>query len=60
VLNADGSLYARNVTTMLVTLNSAGDEFKGSYTTDQLIGAATKTVSSGTVSGQLIPHVPLP
>jgi len=60
VLNADGSLYARNITTMLVTLNSAGDQFKGSYTTDQVIGASTKVVSSGTVSGQLIPHVPLP
>ena len=60
VLNADGSLYARNVTTMLVALNTKGDRFAGSYTTDQVIGTSTTTVSSGTVSGQLIPHVPLP
>jgi hypothetical protein len=60
VLNADGSLFARNITTMFLTENSKGNEFKGSYTTDQEAGGATKTVSSGTVSGQLIPHVPLP
>jgi len=60
VLNADGSLYARNVTAMFVTLNSKGNRFTGSYTTDQLIGGVTKTLSNGTVSGQLIPHVPLP
>lgn len=60
VLNADGSLYARNVTTMFLTLNTKGNQFAGSYTTDQLIGGVTKVLSSGTVSGQLIPHVPLP
>jgi hypothetical protein len=60
VLNADGSLYARNVTTMLIALNTKGNQFSGSYTTDQVIGGVTKTLSNGTVNGQLIPHVPLP
>jgi hypothetical protein len=60
VLDADGSLYARNVTSMFLTLNSTGNHFTGAYTTDQEIGGVTKTLSNGTVSGQLIPHVPLP
>jgi hypothetical protein len=60
VLNTDGSLFARNITTMFVTLNTKGNQFTGSYTTDQEIGSITKTLSAGTVSGQLIPHVPLP
>ena len=60
VLNTDGSLFARNVTAMFLTLNTKGDQFKGTYTRDQVIGSVTTTVSSGTVSGHLIPHVPLP
>jgi hypothetical protein len=60
VLNPDGSLYARNITSMFLTENSNGNQFAGSYTTDQEMGGATKTLSSGTVKGQLIPHVPLP
>jgi len=60
VLNADGSLYARNVTTMFLKLNTKGNQFAGTYTTDQEIDGVTKTVSSGAVSGQLIPHIPLP
>jgi hypothetical protein len=60
VLNTDGSLYGRNVTTMLVSLNSKGNQFSGSYTTTQEVGTITRILSSGTVSGLLIPHVPLP
>jgi len=60
VLNPDGSLNARNVTTMFLRLNTKGNQFSGSYTTNQESGGSTKTLSSGTVSGQLIPHVPLP
>jgi len=60
VLDPDGSLFARNITTMLLTMNSTGDQFSGTYETDQEIGTTTKTLSKGTVSGQLIPHVPLP
>jgi len=60
VLNADGSLFARNVTTMFLTLNTAGNQFTGTYTTDQVIGSITRVLSKGTVKGQLIPHIPLP
>lgn len=60
VLNTDGSLYARNVTTMFLTLNAKGNQFTGSYATNQVAGGITKILSSGAVSGQLIPHVPLP
>jgi hypothetical protein len=41
-------------------LNNKGNQFSGSYTTDQAIGTVTKVLSTGTVSGTLIPHVPLP
>jgi hypothetical protein len=60
VLDADGALYARNVTTMFLTLNATGSMFTGAYTTVQAIGTLTRVLSSGTVTGQLIPHVPLP
>src|ERR1019366_5943007 len=60
ILNTDGSLFARNVTTMFLALNAKGNQFSGSYTTDQVMGGNTKILSTGTVSGQLIPHVPLP
>jgi hypothetical protein len=60
VLNLDGSLFARNVTTMFLSLNAKGNQFAGSYTTIQELGGSTKTLSTGTVSGVLIPHVPLP
>jgi hypothetical protein len=60
LFEADGALYAKNVTTMFVSLNATGDAFTGTYTTDQLMGGTTKKLSSGTVSGQLIPHIPLP
>jgi hypothetical protein len=45
---------------MFLSMNTKGNQFGGSYTTDQEAGGTTKTLSSGTVSGQLIPHVPLP
>jgi hypothetical protein len=60
VLNPDGSLLGRNITTMLLALNSTGDQFSGTYKTDEVIGSVTTVVSSGTVSGTLIPHVPVP
>ncbi|MGO4883297.1 MAG: hypothetical protein ACLP59_21125 [Bryobacteraceae bacterium] len=60
VLNPDGSLFGRNVTTMLVALSNSGKSFSGSYTTDQIAGGTTTIISSGTVSGNLIPHIPLP
>lgn len=60
-LQADGALYAKNITTMVVTLNTAGNQFTGSYQTVQALPAGTtKVLASGKVSGQLIPHNPLP
>lgn len=60
VLESDGSLHARNITTMFLTMNSKGNQFTGTYATDQVTGTVTTLVSSGKVSGQLIPHIPLP
>jgi hypothetical protein len=61
VLDSDGALYAQNVTTMFLTVDpTTGNTFKGSYMTVQVMGTISKIVSSGTVTGQLIPHVPLP
>jgi len=60
VASADGSLYARNVTTMTVTVNSAGTQFSGNYTTSEAFVSGQTTTTSGTVKGQLIPHPALP
>ncbi|HVN05611.1 MAG TPA: hypothetical protein VMT86_14395 [Bryobacteraceae bacterium] len=60
VFESTGALYARNITTMMVTPNGTGNQFTGTYTTDQVIGNITKVLSSGSVTGQLIPHQPLP
>jgi hypothetical protein len=61
VLDEDGALYATNVTTMFLTVNATtGSTFTGTYTTEQVIGTVTKVLSSGSVSGKLIPHVLLP
>jgi hypothetical protein len=60
VFQANGGLYAKNITTMFLSLNSKGNQFTGTYATNQAIGSINTLLSSGTVSGQLIPHVPLP
>jgi hypothetical protein len=60
VASADGSLYARNITTMTVTLNATGSQFSGSYTTAQASVSGVTTTTSGTIKGQLIPHPTLP
>jgi hypothetical protein len=61
LLDADGALYGQNMTTMFLTIDATtGTTFKGAYTTLQIIGTLTRIVSTGTVSGVLIPHVPLP
>jgi hypothetical protein len=59
-LDPNGALYARNITTMVLSLNTTGNQFSGTYVTDQVIGTETKILSSGAVTGQLIPHSPLP
>jgi hypothetical protein len=60
VANSDGSLYAKNETTITVTLNSTSTSFSGSYTTDTVTATGTVTTVSGTISGTLIPHPKLP
>jgi len=61
VLEPDGSLFARNITTMFLTVDPmTGSTFKGTYTTVQIMGTIAKVVSEGKVTGTLIPHVPLP
>jgi hypothetical protein len=60
VVNADGSLYATNVTTATVTLASTGTQFSGTYTTIQEAAGSTKEIASGAISGTLIPHPKLP
>ncbi len=61
LLDVNGALYGENLTTMFLTIDATtGTTFKGSYTTVQTVGTLTKILSTGTVTGILIPHVPLP
>ena len=58
--NPDGSLASKNITGMVVTLNSDGTAFSGRYTTTQASASGQTTTTSGTIKGQLIPHPALP
>jgi hypothetical protein len=60
VLDPNGALRATNTTTMFLRMNSEGNQFSGTYETMQRTGNTTKMISSGTVRGQLIPHLLLP
>jgi len=60
VLNSNGALQATNTTTMFLSMNREGNRFSGTYQTIETKGRRTKMTSSGTVTGRLIPHVPLP
>jgi hypothetical protein len=60
VLDGNGSLYARNVTIMYLTMDASGKTFTGTYTTDQVMGTLTSVLATGTVTGEIIPHVALP
>jgi hypothetical protein len=60
VANADGSLNAKNVTTMIVTMDSTGSQFTGTYTTTEASTSGLSKTTSGSVKGQLIPHPALP
>lgn len=61
VVNQNGSLNSTNTTTMTLTPNSTGTAFSGTYSTQlaTAMGKILKT-TTGTVSGQLIPHPALP
>ena len=60
VLDPNGALRAKNTTTMFLSMNRQANQFSGTYQTMQTTGRTTKMISSGTVRGQLIPHVQLP
>jgi hypothetical protein len=59
VTNADGSLRATRNFTTTVAPNAAGDQFSGTYTLEIVEGTVVVT-STGTITGQLIPHPLLP
>lgn len=61
VANANGSLYGKTTTTMTIGLNAAGTQLRGSYTS-QLADPSGNVLrtTTGTVTGQLIPHPKLP
>ena len=61
LVNQNGTMRGRKVTTMTVALNSTGDQFSGGYTTE-LVDPTGQIVSkvSGTVTAQVIPHPKLP
>jgi hypothetical protein len=61
VVNPNGSLYARRTVTISGALDSAGNNFSGSYSyvlTDPTGGVLA--TGSGTAAGQRIPHPALP
>lgn len=60
VANANGSLDAKNLTTLIVTLNSTGNTFSGTFTNSQAFVTGQTKNTTGTVTGQLIPHPALP
>jgi hypothetical protein len=60
VLDPNGALRAKNTTTMFLSMHRQANRFSGTYQTMQTTGRTTKMISSGTVRGQLIPHVQLP
>jgi hypothetical protein len=60
VANSDGSVEARNLTTMIVALTSTGTGFAGTYTTTTASSSGQSKTTSGMVKGQLIPHPALP
>lgn len=59
--NAVGSLHSRRIVTLTVAVNSAGDQFSGSYSFEVVdpTGHVLTTVT-GTLSGQLMQHPLLP
>jgi hypothetical protein len=59
VTNANGSLQATRTFTTTVAPNAAGDQFSGAYTLEIVEGNIV-VISTGTVTGQLIPHPLLP
>jgi hypothetical protein len=57
--NPNGSLEATRTFTVMVTPDSTGDKFTGSYTLEITEGNIV-IISTGTITGTLIPHPLLP
>jgi hypothetical protein len=57
--NANGSLEGTRTFTTTVAPNSSGDRFTGSYTLEETTGTIV-IISTGTITGTLIPHPLLP
>ena len=61
MVNSHGALNAKRIVTITGAIDSTGDNFSGAYTS-QIVDPTGRaiTMSSGTVSGQKIPHPALP
>ena len=59
--NVNGSLRSKRIVTMLITLNSAGDQFTGTWEYE-VVDSKGKVLSTGSanVTGELMPHPLLP
>jgi hypothetical protein len=59
--NPNGTLHTKQTVTMLLTVNSTGDQFSGPYYS-QVVDAKGDSISAskGTVEGRLIAHPLLP
>jgi hypothetical protein len=61
LVNPNASLHARRIVTIIGALDSTGDNFKGSYDSHVVDPTGhTIVMSTGTVTGQKIPHPLLP
>jgi len=59
--NLNGALHTKRTVTMLITVNSTGDRFKGNYTFEVVNGKGDIIASgSGNVTGELMTHPLLP
>ena len=60
LVNPNGSLHAKRLATITGTVDSTGNNFSGTYTSDIADSSGHTTVTSGTVTGLKIPHPALP
>jgi hypothetical protein len=61
MVNPNASLHARKIVTIIGALDSTGDNFKGTYDSHVVDPTGhTIVMSTGTVTGERIPHPLLP
>lgn len=61
VANPDGTLHSKRIVSMIVELNSMGDQFNGGYALEIVDPSGRLiTTGAGTVAGQLMVHPLLP